>query len=148
MRKKWALTLAIFLIALSITGSILFYRYDSNVGLSRSQWPTTSGTVTYYKEEWRPRTDDRWRYVDYAYEVNGRQYYGKQEWMASEKAPTFSEGQIVTIFYNPEKPEISVIEPWWKSQSFGLATMWVYLGSAIATICAIIIFVVNRRQPW
>jgi hypothetical protein len=148
MRKKWALILAISLIALSITCSILFYRYDKQVGHLLTNWPTTQGSVLFYEKEWWPSTDQTWIYVEYTYELNGKQYFAKQEWMWNASANEYSQGQTLEVYFNPEKPEMSAIEPIQKSPNWVVATLWVYLGSGIVTLCAIAIFWLNRGQPW
>jgi hypothetical protein len=148
MRKKWAVALAILLIASSIAGNILYNKYLREDSYDRSRWPTTSGTVYAYKEEWWPNDRDTLVYVDYSYEVKGKEYSAQQSWALGFKTPKYSQGQIVTVYYHPTKPEMSVVEPRIVSLNQRLAWIWVALGGAVVTISAIIIVWLNRRQPW
>jgi hypothetical protein len=144
MRKRWALVLAIFLIAFSIIGNIMCYRYFQEETKLKYQWPTTQGAVLSYSELWSPDKDfydNRTVYIEYTYELNGRKYSASQMWLYEKEVPKYLQGQKVTVYYDPLKPERSVIQPWALSTSMYTVRSWFFYGSFFAVIIGLVIIV-------
>ena len=151
MRKRWASVLAILLISLSVAGIILYPRYiDEKVKL-QYQWPTTTDTVLSYYELWSPDREvsaSRRIFVDYTYEINGRKYSAQQTWIFTKGVPKYSQGQIVTVYYNSPKPERSAIEPWVPPFGMQIGGSCILYGGILAFMCAFAIVWSNRKKPW
>jgi hypothetical protein len=57
-------------------------------------------------------------YIRYTYDVRGEQYRGDRLrfgpswwWLARREANQFREGDLVSVAYDPKKPELSVLRP-------------------------------------
>lgn len=94
-------------------------------GVSSLQWPTVVGTVIDAEAEQiaGARAGPGWRiYVDYRYEVNGREYRadrlrftrrlgGRTRTQAADELLQYVPEGPVLVYYNPRRPERAVIEP-------------------------------------
>jgi hypothetical protein len=107
-------------------------------------WPTTQGQVlsvdiqehSSYDEDDHPSSASYEPVVQYQYMVNGRQYSSKKiafgansfdRGTAQKKAGQYAAGMTVTVHYNPNKPEESVIET-----SAGGSTVFMVVGILFA----------------
>jgi len=77
--------------------------------------------------------------VKFKYQVNGVSYLGKQSWADGPLPP--QPGSAVTVYYNPVRPENSVIEP---SATSNNLVFWAYL----LVIVAIGLFAVALAQTF
>lgn len=115
------------------TGAFVQYVMQRRQGSASTKWPTVSGKITQVDvvaEERREDDDDgRTRIktlyrpdVQYAYAVGGREFHSnawKWGWTAfypdeaSAKATVakYTVGASVPVFYNPENPEVAILEP-------------------------------------
>ncbi|MCH9654050.1 MAG: DUF3592 domain-containing protein [Planctomycetes bacterium] len=110
-------------------------------------WPTTAGLVLKSKViSHRKNNSSSSTYtakVSYHYEVKGAQFESETVWfggdistsnksMARETVKKFPVDQKVTVYYNPEDPEIAVLEPGvFKTTYFYYLFGWVFLGVGI-----------------
>lgn len=108
-------------------GAIWMGYYFHQQDAASRDWPSVAGTVLRSKiEKTRSttgtgagkRTVTKYSpYVQYTYRVDGRSYrssriaYGQLEKPASRTVDRYAEGKRVKVYYNPEKPERSVLEP-------------------------------------
>lgn len=95
-----------------------------------SAWPSVQGEVTESKVETkveRVKKNERWQNrrtywakVHYSYSVDGAPYsgakvsfgeYGGKEKDARQIVKRFPKGKSVDVYYDPEKPEMAVLEP-------------------------------------
>jgi hypothetical protein len=106
----------------------------SSVESDHSLWPTVQGSVSYYGGE----DDEGYVDVSFEYEVGGVSYRGMQMWHGENRK--YSRGETVTVYYDPGKPSISVVDPS-RSQLPG-ETVLVGLGVVIATFVAYVVIVV------
>jgi hypothetical protein len=148
MRKKWVVAIAIFLIAFSVVGNIIYYRYVQEEANVKYQWPSTQGTVLSYSELWSPDKDfygNRKVSVEYTYELSGRKYSASQMWFFDEKVPKYSQGQTVKIYYDPLKQERSAIQPWALSTGMFIMRPWIFYGGILAAIIGLMIIIMTIR---
>jgi hypothetical protein len=144
MRSKGAVAFAIFLIALSVVGYIMWYGYVQEEKKLKYQWPTKQGTVLYYSEIWSPDQDfydNRTVRVKYMYELNGRKYYAEQMWLYEKEVPKYLQGQTVTVYYDPLKPERSAIQPWALSTDMYVVGKYIFYGGILAVIIGFLIII-------
>ena len=101
MRKSWALALGIILIVLSVCSNIYYIKYVRENADTRALWPTTNGTVLSSKVDRQPSETETgmWFTVDFAYEVNRRQYSAEQTWIVGNILATNWMGHEGTGWY-------------------------------------------------
>ncbi len=134
--------LAMFL-AWLIVGSIGFYK-----AVDSKNWPVVQGTVI-SSNVIRPsgKSTKYVAEVTYTYTVNQKEFTGKKlkataargtsEW-AKAKVEEYPVNAFVTVHYNPDKPELAVIEPGLQSDNF-----WMTVAPLLAMV---LIFMVMRKQ--
>ena len=114
-------------------------------------WSSVRGEVTESKVETkaeRVKRNERWRTektywakVRYSYSVEGTPYtggkvsfgeYGGKQEHARQIVKRFPKGKAVDVYYDPEKPEMAVLEPGVTKSSY------LFLGiGLVSTICGI-----------
>lgn len=109
------------------------------------QWPSTGGVIE--ASEPTSETDDLLPYIVYRYEVNGEVYRSSFEFPAgTNPMPEFAEsyvrkypvGAAVAVFYNPELPEQSTLEPGTRGDWMILALgVLMALGGAISLLVSL-----------
>ena len=85
--------------------------------LASPGWPTVEGAVTTSKV--RRRSGSRKLRLRYQYDVNGQTYESHKiafmgrvfSGTASERRKRYPTGTQVTVYYNPDKPSVAVLEP-------------------------------------
>lgn len=132
-----------FLVAVSIAvfGVLLGeYRY----AVASESWPSTQGEVLSSAVRRSGRT--RWAAVRYSYRVGGKEMVGARvryvapvalEW-ASTTVSRYPAGTPVTVYYDPEQPRESVLEPGRRAAAFAAAVgaNLLILGLAVAATFA------------
>ena len=150
------MVLGVFMVGVSVVIMIGWvYSPDRYESENRSNWPITQGKVI--NIEAKQDIDDdapistmfstkNWFViVSFVYEIEGVQYSGFQNWYESkaeaEKGKLkYSPGSVINVYYNPDSPGTSVIEP--KKVAFMwvdyiwvlLLTGFLFLGSGMGTI--------------
>ncbi len=121
-KKSNAVILVCVLIVFGlILGGFGLFRY--NVGKKSADWPSVSGKVTCSRAQ-STRVDKRMRYtpvVKYAYAVHGRSYAGgrisasdmhqKTIIRAKDILRKYPVGGQVPVYYDPDDPGVSLLEP-------------------------------------
>ena len=107
--KAALLAAALLFLLMYATGAALSWTGGGARGLSsfaidHSDWPTATGFVIMQN-----RNPDGVVSVTFIYGVAGRPYSGTQSWTG--EGPTYSRGDPVTVYYDTNKPSISVVEP-------------------------------------
>ncbi|GAB4284063.1 MAG: hypothetical protein Kow0029_30470 [Candidatus Rifleibacteriota bacterium] len=119
-------------------GSLIVFVYTINLGFQtsrQSKWPTVEGVVLKadfekIKVESRASSNNPdivqdkyiWKpHFEYTYQVNGKQYTSSQistfdptcedESQVLDLKRLISRNRTVVVYYNPDRPEISVINP-------------------------------------
>jgi len=86
-------------------------------GIASQSWPSVAGTITKSEEE----VDDDMTYdaIAYVFIVNDRQYTGERVsfGFSSHALERYPVGRTVQVYYSPENPTVSVLEP-----GFGINT--------------------------
>ena len=128
MRQRRPITGILFIfvgIIATIYGSIVLKNASAS-----SAWPSVQGEVTESKVEKkvkRVKRDGRFETkttflanVQYSYSVDGTPYsggkvsfgdYGGEQKHAREIVGRYPKGKAVDVYYDPEKPEMAVLEP-------------------------------------
>lgn len=116
-----ALIFILFGIAIGLTG---YSSYQS--GVDSKDWPTVSGVIIQSEIETRTSTtgeganrktvEKSYPRVKYEFSVNGRSFVSNaikfgQSADAYKTVARYPVGQIVAVFYNPDKPDQAVLEP-------------------------------------
>jgi hypothetical protein len=152
MRKSRAILLAVALIAVSVCGNLFWIDHIWRNYDTKAQWPTTQGVVNSFSEYLDFEYDEIRFSSEFAYEIGGLRYTADQFWIvgrfSAANTPRYNTGEIVTVYYNPEKPDTSVINPWGQSWTFNVVGFGLKLGGLVAVIYAIIIVWSNRHNPW
>jgi hypothetical protein len=152
MSKSRALLLAIILIVMSVGGNILWIDHIKNDVGSKARWPTTKGTVLNFNESRDFDDDEIWFSAEFIYEIGGLQYSEKQNWIVGlfevSHSRRYTPGESVTVYYDPEKPEIAVINLSGQSEGSTTVSWFLLLGGLIAVIYAIYNLWSNRHKPW
>jgi hypothetical protein len=83
-------------------------------------------------------------YLDYKYSVNNKEYISKKIIKKSiwENVNIFNNGNNIKVFYNPKKPENSVIE---RKYNYPIIVM-IIIFSICSIIISIIGFILNLRE--
>ena len=105
-------------IGVSIFGGILLWK-----ALSSQAWPSVKGRIisaSLEKEKIRGRVISRER-IQYVYHVKGKRFVGERVALglrlltlrppARQVIKKYPMGALVTVYYNPSRPEESVLEP-------------------------------------
>jgi len=105
-------------IGVSIFGAILLWK-----ALSSQTWPSVEGRIisaSIEKEKVRRRVISRER-IQYVYHVKGKRFVGERVALdprlltlrlpARQVIKKYPMGALVTVYYNPSRPEESVLEP-------------------------------------
>ncbi len=88
--------------ALSWTGNGA--RGLSSFSIDHSDWPTATGFVIMQNRDPGGLVS-----VNFVYGVGGRPYSGTQSWTG--EGPNYSRGDSVTVYYDANKPSVSVVDP-------------------------------------
>jgi hypothetical protein len=138
----WPFT--IIYIALIIT-ALYFTFVTAPMAINANNWPQTQGKVTQAELAQRKRitkTSDIISVfsakIHFEYTINGHQYIGHElrwsdrnsENIEALMVAQYPAGANVTVFYNPEKPNIAVLQ---KGLSFGHILTGIFL---LVSICA------------
>jgi hypothetical protein len=107
--KAVLLGAALLFLTMYATGAALSWTGNGARGLSsfvidHSGWPTATGFVIMQN-----RDLDGVVSVTFIYGVAGRPYSGTQSWTG--EGPAYSRGDSVTVYYDTNKPSISVVDP-------------------------------------
>jgi hypothetical protein len=152
MRRSRAILLALVLIAVSVCGNLFWLNHIRKNYDTKAQWPITRGVVISFSESRDFEYDEIWFSSEFAYEIGGLRYTAGQFWivglLSSANARRYIPGEVVTVYYNPEKPETSVINPWGQSRTFNVVGYILKLGGLVAVIYAIVILWTNRHKHW
>jgi hypothetical protein len=120
--------LGILIVGIVVSGiiGVAFFSSGSYSRETRSQWPTVQGTVLGFEAGEDVGNDTpiyvlfsskKWFVtVSFAYEVEGAHYLWGQSWYepkaeAAKEKVKYSPGSIINVYYNPDKPDIAVVEP-------------------------------------
>jgi len=81
-----------------------------------SRWPKAAGTIT---STWDSLDDGK---IQYSYQVGAKRYVGTRVFWyvgksSADRTPqelteTYPPGSAVTVYYDPESPKTSLLEPW------------------------------------
>ena len=116
--KVEIITSLLVVLLFGIVACVIFFIYqlEKNAMVARSQWPTVHGTIISSRVvEYTDSDGNEWRsrYVRFAYEVNDIPYSTEQQlrgaWVGEDSR--YPKGKTVTVYYDPAKPEMAVIEP-------------------------------------
>jgi hypothetical protein len=116
------------LVALLGAVGLFFSGRDMLRGRSSASWPTTQGEVVYSTLEQSTSTDSDGdtsvtygAKIVYNYQVSGQQLTGDRRAFsetrtssarrAQEIANRYQVGSMVTVYYDPNNPQVSVLEP-------------------------------------
>ncbi len=120
--KLYSLLIALAL-AFTLPGAVVSFFSINNIinGKASLQWTETSGTIISSTVEKYVGAHKKSKYlaeVEYIFSVNGSEYkadtirFGTMaSLLAGELSETYSEGKTVKVFYNPNDPNIAVLEP-------------------------------------
>ena len=101
-------TALLFFMMYSIGGALTWgvhgTRGPTSFTIDHSNWPTARGFVIV-----QSTNPDGLVFVTFVYGVGGRPYSGTQYW--SGQGSTYSRGDSVTVYYDSDKPSISVVDP-------------------------------------
>lgn len=120
-KKSNAVIIIIVLIVFGLVfGGVGYYRYKA--GRASSGWPVVRGKINYARVQSR-RTNNRTDYtasIRYSYSINGTSYTGNEITASDKNFKTRSRadaalrpypvGSEVDVYYNPSKPQQSVLE--------------------------------------
>jgi hypothetical protein len=145
MRKIAAALFKALLLGLLVTLLVVFassglgfsveqLRYNSLINTDHSQYLTVQGTVTYFSREQDIVSTST---LTFTYEVAGVIYYGLQGWHSG--GHTYSKGDKVTVYYNPAKPKVAVIEQGKSIMPLGSITLGFVIGSVSFVIYTCIV---------
>ena len=125
--------------------------YNLIFSLQSKSWPHTTGVVRSSRTERSSPTDTKSSVhlrVEYTYEVNGRAYKGNRVQFAmfgthsGTKArklrSRYPKGARIQVFYNPRKPQMSVIEPgfrWTILLQIAFGCIFMFLGIVLPLWC-------------
>ena len=139
--------LAVFALVLGGFG-IAKYR----VGAASTSWPTVEGQVT-ASGLYSHRSDDKTVYrpsIVYTYTVDGRQYSGQRisavaaytsRGRAEASRARYEAGTAVLVYYDPESPGSSVLEP-----GAGSGVILILAAAAACMVLALLILVSALRR--
>ena len=84
----------------------------SELGFQKN-FPKVQGEVVSFKAECGPCADDRWNLnVQFAYEVEGSSYVGRQKWYVGTIRPNApAQGTPIEVHYNPSEPGEAFLKP-------------------------------------
>ena len=113
----------VFFISLAIVGFLAggFIVRDYAKARASAAWPTAEGVVL------SKRANDRAR-VRYAYSVNGRSFESSRERVFTARfgrstTEVYAPGQNVTVYFNPQMPNFSVLQPGGAGLAFVLLSL-------------------------
>ena len=130
-----------------LLGFIYFAFISIPKTLKTKSWPKTAGKVVSSKlHETKKLTKNGGSIVvysadiEYIYNVNGKEYSSKKiKWVDhnsnnkahhQKKVDSYTKGQVVEVFYNPEKPSVGLLEPGFSAGNFIALTFFILgLGS-------------------
>lgn len=141
--------------ALGITALVIGMQEIIDATSSRD-WPEASGTVIHSKIENTETTSTGKRNREYSYQadikykyfVNGKTYVGDRiSWgevsnkdIAQRRVDNYPVGREITVYYDPEIPEKSVLEPGYSSGLLFLPLLGI--GAILcAIICGVVIWI-------
>ncbi|MBF0611116.1 MAG: DUF3592 domain-containing protein [Magnetococcales bacterium] len=118
--------------------------YPFHQSLKSSDWPYVEGSIITSRPNADGNKGERFSLlhrtgIEYDFQVNGRHYRGNQiefglgdqlfliQTFAMRIQHRYPEDKLVRIYFNPERPEESVLE---KTPSLGGSVIWIVLGIA------------------
>lgn len=137
-KKKILIFLFIFGIVITLAGIKLIYNARENL-----YWPKTEGVITQSFMNW---DRNRHHYADITYEfiVNGEKIRGFQisskdfNKSSEELLREYPKGKKVTVYYDPDDPVNSYLEPGYSWQSYmGLVIGIIFL---VAAVCVLLFY--------
>jgi len=116
--------LLMYMLILGMGCAFIYYGFDmARYAAASADWPSVTGTVVRSgvtaDHDTTPGTDYKPTIV-VEFEVNGQSYACERVWFtpsdltaehAKETARRYSEGKNVPVYYHPDSPSISVLEP-------------------------------------
>jgi hypothetical protein len=101
---------------------LLFGGFDRHLSVSSRDWPVTSGTITqsYVRtkhDSLLGRSLEKGAMITYRYTVAGRTYnggpasFGRMSGSNAEIVRRYPLGSVVEVHYDPEHPDLAVLEP-------------------------------------
>ena len=152
----------LFALAFGVVGTVLIVLYVRNKKKAKASetWPSTEGKIVSHHVRVDYSQDDESNRVDYVpevhfeYQVEGQSFAGKRISFGSEqsfnkrqKAEMFLEqypvGQVVTVFFNPEKPQESVLQQTMRKMTVQLVVGILLVVMMICFLCPVMMAAVN-----
>ena len=117
-----------YIIIILISGVVLFkFGQDILRGLSSRNWLATQGRITFASIDTRRSTDEDGTSTSYgaailySYHVSGQEFQGARRTFSDVRTSSikraqrilerYPQGSSVTVYYHPEDPSLSVLEP-------------------------------------
>lgn len=105
------------------------------------RWPKTNGKIEHSFE----LADSRTIRFSYTYEINGRKFTGGRPFFfnsprdlnrkkINELEQKYKEGKAVEVYYNPENPKVSTLEPG-RKDGIGSALIFLIVLISVSIIC-------------
>jgi hypothetical protein len=137
-------------VALLLVGSYMLYKavYDIREVISSRNWPSIAGVVVKHHDD-LSTSNARTHRAFYTYSVGGRSYDGNVYFVSGrltsrteldEFFNRYAVGHPVTVFYNPDKPQESLLE---RNQD----TNWFFLIFSLIVLAAGIWFLIRIILP-
>ncbi len=147
MNKKYSILPNLILGLLFIVVGYAIYKYITNPMEEEAKaselWPSVSGKIIVSEIESHTSGGKKMYSADvhYSYTIEGKQYIGAGITNADASTSVSSsvkkdlekypKGEIVEVFYDPDFPEISVLEPginFWSGLLFKIPFVFIFLG--------------------
>lgn len=110
---------AVLIILTLVFGGFVYCTWNWNLYRTADSWPSTNGEIT--KSDVFSRKGAQIRKVAYRYEVNGVVHTSTQEVDGNAaNANQYPVGSKVVVYYNPDAPEISIVEAGVAGYLFGM----------------------------
>jgi hypothetical protein len=116
-------------IVIILIGGVVLFMLGRDIlrGLSSRNWPTAEGRITFSSMDVRQSSDEDGTSttygaaVVYSYNVFGQEFQGARRTFTDVRTSSakrtqrilerYPQGSSVTVYYHPEKPSLSVLEP-------------------------------------
>jgi len=138
-RKETSRRVGFIVTGLAIVLGVVFGTWaaiEFKRSVASANWPTVEGAVT----NWHPGARSSTVSIYYKYEVDGRTYHGDRVsyrpfsglFSSQKLLKEYPEGKVVTVHYNPDNPEVAILEP-----GFRAGTLVVFAGSIGVILVAV-----------
>ena len=143
MKNKLVLWIPVVIVVVSVLLTVFIKVYEEN---KYENWVITEGTVVYTEPSLNKRHMGRHLIVYYNYTVGETKYEGEYRFYGSDIPDEMKSGDIVEVWYNPNKPKKSGLVDPMSETSSSIPFMIGFIISIILLLTGIDIISENRKK--